>query len=70
MSQLLATCSNAALPLALDELYPHLRTKERDSESEEESSEDSEFDIDPDVQLMEVKVSQFSIQTLSSLGKR
>lgn len=51
----------AALPIALDELYPHRKGKNRnssDSESSDDSedSDDSEFDLDPDIQLMEVKV--------------
>jgi hypothetical protein len=51
-----------ALPVALEEYFPHNKKGGKDrnnsgeSDSDSEDSEDSEFDLDPDVELMEVKV--------------
>jgi hypothetical protein len=56
------------LPVALDEYFPHHKKgngkdRKNDSESnssDSEDSEDSEFDLDPDIELMEVKVRTMS----------
>lgn len=55
------TAVDRALPVALEEYFPHNKKGGKDrnnsgeSDSDSEDSEDSEFDLDPDVELMEVK---------------